>query len=151
MQTSSVTVVYVSPFFGMVGCWGRASTRTRVWGGKETTFAKVPTACFKHVLPLLPNTPPPHPYLYHNKKRLKMAKCMTLPNSITFLIQYRSLDPSSIILDRFYYMYRIFVSRYVVTLHLVGFMCHGYIGKVIGHMIVLHYNGSFGKYLVTLH
>jgi hypothetical protein len=101
MRTSSVIVVYFPPFFSMVGCWGRASTCVCGGGvGGETTFAKVPTARFKPVPPLPPSTP--HPYLYHNKKRLKMAQCMTLPNSITSLIQYRPPGPSSIVLNKFY-------------------------------------------------
>jgi hypothetical protein len=33
-----------------------------------------------------------------------MAQCMTLPNSITFLIQYQSPGPNSIVLDGFYCM-----------------------------------------------
>jgi hypothetical protein len=60
MRTSSVIIVYFLPFFGMVGCWGHASTR--VCGGGvdgETTFVKVPTARFKPVPPLPPSTPTP--------------------------------------------------------------------------------------------
>jgi hypothetical protein len=59
MRTSSIIVVYFSPFFGMVGCWGRA--RPRGCGGGvdgETTFAKVPTTHFKPIPPLPPSTPP---------------------------------------------------------------------------------------------
>ena len=33
---------------------------------------------------------------------VKMAQCMTLPNSITSLIQYQPPGPNSIVLERFY-------------------------------------------------
>jgi hypothetical protein len=95
MWTSSIIVVYFPPFTGMVGRWGCASMRVCGVGvDGKTTFAKAPTTRFKPVPPLPPSTPPPHPYLYRNKKRLKMAQCMTLPNSITSLIQYRPLIPT---------------------------------------------------------
>jgi len=74
------------------GCWRKNNLRE----GSNRTFQTCPSLSPKHT--------PPNPYLYRNKKRLKMAQCMTLLNSITSLIQYRPLGPSSIVLDMFYYI-----------------------------------------------
>jgi len=56
MRTSSVIVVYFLPFFGMVGCWGRASTCVCVCGGVLTK--KQPSWRFQ---PLVSNLSLPFP------------------------------------------------------------------------------------------
>ena len=62
--------------------------------------------------------------MYAPGPNVQMAQCMTLPNSITSLIQYRTPGPSIIVLDRFYCSSQIspFISlsteRFPITLNM---------------------------------